>query len=203
VASDIHGDTAAEVGPFPGQAFISHGRLGEAMALVDAVIEAAAQGFFSKRFLDIRLQFGLAIQLMSAMIFHRIKKHGQWQLAKACVLVARNDEGVLGFSLLREAGAQQEGAALEVVLICVVQAARRRGLGEALVRAALSQAPCDQDVQLECLVQNRAINSLMDKMGARRVQRKGPSPSCVNATRTYALAGTAPKASPTSPARPL
>jgi len=180
-----HLDAAVQADHCAGEVDIFNGRLCELVTLVDAVIDAAAQGFFSRQFLNFRSQFGFVI------IFHRLKIRDQWRLAKACVQVARGDEGVVGFSLLLEVDGPQKEVALEVVLICVVPSSRRRGVGEALIRSALNRVSCDQAVQVECLLQNRAINGLMKKLGARRIKQIGASSSCVYATRAYVIDGTA------------
>jgi ribosomal protein S18 acetylase RimI-like enzyme len=186
-----HLDAAVQADHCAGEVDIFNGRLCELVALVDAVIDAAAQGFFSRHFLSPRWQFGFAIQLVFAILFRRLKMHGQWRLTKACVQVARSDEGVVGFSLIREVDGSQKMAAQEIVLICVVRAARRRGVGEALIRSALNRVSCDQAVLVECLLQNRAINGLMKKLGARHIKQSSATSACVYATRTYAIDGTA------------
>lgn len=94
------------------------------------------------------------------------------------VLLARAEGGgaepALGFLLLRQAGAEAE-----ILSVGVDPALRRRGAGDALVRAAIRRCQHDrlEELFLEVDAANRAAVALYRRLGFRQVgERKGYYP---------------------------
>jgi [ribosomal protein S18]-alanine N-acetyltransferase len=87
--------------------------------------------------------------------------------AGAIALVVRGAAAPLGFALVR--GAADE---IEVLLVVVAPPARRRGIGRALLRAALARAPAARVAHLEVRASNAAAIALYEALGFVAVGRR-------------------------------
>ncbi len=88
--------------------------------------------------------------------------------ASAIALVVREAGGApLGFALVRAAATEAE-----VLLVAVDRRARRRGLGRALLAAALARVPAARVAHLEVRASNAAAIALYERLGFVAVGRR-------------------------------
>lgn len=136
--------------------------------MLDAVVQAATEGHFSRSFLDVRHQVGLAMQLFSAVLLGRMAIHGQ-AVTPSRISVVRQGDEVLGFALVRALPDPAARPHLELHLVCVVPHARNRGVGEALVRTSAAWLEPGQSLLVTTLSQAHGMKRLLRRLGAHRL----------------------------------
>lgn len=136
--------------------------------MLDAVVQAATEGHFSRSLLDVRHQVGLALQLFRAVLFGRMAIHGQ-AVTRTHISVVRQDDELLGFALVRALADPSARPHLELHLVCVVPHARSRGVGEALVRTSAALLEPGQSLLVTTLSQAHGMKRLLRRLGAHRL----------------------------------
>ncbi len=144
---------------------VSDARWRDVSGMVNIVVAAAAQGSFAPAFLDVRYQIGLALQLFSAVLRGRVAVRGQ-PATPVTVRVVRLGREVQGFALVREFPHAAAAPHLELHLLVVGAEARRKGVGEALLRDCVSRLADGQGLWLSTLTQAGAMKRLVRKLGA-------------------------------------
>lgn len=145
---------------------VSDARWRDVPAMLNIVVAAAAEGFFSAAFLDVRYQIGLALQFFSVLLRGRMAVPGQ-VATRARVRVVRCGPDVLGFSLVRVLPGVLVGAHQELHLLVVRADVRGSGVGQALLQDAVSRLAHGQCLLLSTLPQADGMKRLVRRMGAR------------------------------------
>lgn len=144
---------------------VQRGGVRDVSAMLNLVVAAAAEGHFTRSYLDIRYQLGLALQLFSAVLLRRVSVTGQ-PATRAAVTVVRQDGDVLGFALVRNLACP--GAThRELHLLAVRPDARQRGVGRALLHDAVGALGEDQALFLATLPGAHGMKRLVRRSGWR------------------------------------
>ncbi|TRZ69607.1 MAG: GNAT family N-acetyltransferase [Rhodocyclaceae bacterium] len=119
-------------------------------------------GHFSNLYTQPRYMAGLGMQLFS------LWKNARIQLPdgtchQASMRVLRVGDDFAGFIIIRHEANQPDE--VEIYMCGLVDGFRAKGLGEWMLRAALSEIPRDYTVSAECLPSSFQMKSLLRKLG--------------------------------------
>ncbi|MGD0959094.1 MAG: GNAT family N-acetyltransferase [Methylomonas sp.] len=145
--------------------------------ILNLVIECAEHGHFTDQFLNIRFQAGLGIQFFKILFFNRLTFPGE-ATNKAVIYVAKHKNAIMGFCLIREIPCPGAPAQQELLLLCVDEHYRRRGIGQSLLEKAISICDLRQALFVSCLPKSQAMLKLLKKIGAIKLAK--PDPKTIN-----------------------
>lgn len=151
---------------------VSDARWRDVPGMVNIVVAAAAGGFFTPAYLDVRYQVGLALQLFSVLLRGQMAVPGQAS-TQARLRVVRDGRDVLGFSLVRRLPDVEPEQHLELHLLAVRADARRAGVGQALIQDCVTHLADGQCLLLTTLAKADGMRRLVRRMGAMTL---GPVP---------------------------
>lgn len=153
---------------------VTDARWGDVPGMVNIVAAAAADGFFSPAYLDVRYQVGLALQLFSVLVRGKMAVPGQ-AATPAGLRVVREGRDVLGFSLVRRLPHPAPAHHLELHLLAVRADARRAGVGQALIQDSVTHLADGQCLLLSTLARADGMRRLVRRMGAKTLGAVPPS----------------------------
>lgn len=136
--------------------------LSDIAPIFNLIQSGAMEGVFSNLYLIPRYQAGLGLQLLSCLYLKCIKlPDGIWHRAE--MKSAWVGSEFAGFSIVRHVG--NDPVRLEIYLCALVPEYRGRGIGKALVAAAVDSVPFDGSIEASCLDDAIGMKALLRKAG--------------------------------------
>lgn len=151
---------------------LTESRLSDIAPIFNLIQVGSANGHFSNLYAQPRYMAGLGIQLFSLWRNNRIKlPDGSWHQASMKVL--KVDRDFAGFTILRHQAKQADE--IEIYMCGLETSIRGNGLGEWMMRAALSEVPSGYSLYAECLPSSVQMKSLLMKLGFSETRSTTPT----------------------------
>jgi len=152
---------------------LAESRLLDIAPVFNLIQAGSLNGNFSNLYTQPRYMAGLGMQLFSIWKNGRIKlPDGTWHRANMQVLRVSGD--FAGFVILREEAGHPND--VEIYMCGVEDRFRGQGLGERMLRAALSEVPSDYSLFADCLPDSIQMKSLLRKLGFDEIARPTSTP---------------------------
>ena len=150
---------------------LAESKLSDIAPIFNLIQAGSLNGNFSNLYAQPRYMAGLGIQLFSLWMGGKIRlPDGIWYRASMQVLrVGRN---FAGFVILRHEVEQPD--VVEIYMCGIANEFRGKGLGEWMIRAALSEVPSNCKLIAECLPNSVQMQALLMKLGFTRTTQPTP-----------------------------